>query len=182
MLCDEATSALDPQTTKAILHLLKKINREYNITIMLITHEMSVIQQICNRVAVMENGQIIEEGSVFDVFGQPKHATTKSFVGTVIQREIPKSLESSIQQHLPLYELEMVGEQIARPVLSDLIQQYDLSFYHVFSQTTEIQETPMLKMFFQIVGEDQKTSYAIRKLREQGIVVKEVPSPCFKQQ
>src|SRR5690606_7799770 len=71
LLCDEATSALDPQTTKSILQLLKRINKEYNITIMIITHEMSVIQEICNRVAVMEKGEIIEQGSVLEVFGSP---------------------------------------------------------------------------------------------------------------
>ena len=182
LLCDEATSALDPQTTKSILNLLKKINRKYKITIMLITHEMSVIQQICNRVAVMENGQIIEEGSVFDVFSRPKHETTKSFVGTVIQREIPKSLASSIQPHLPLYELEMIGEQITQPILSDWIQQYDLSFVQLFSQTTEIQDRPMLKLFFQIEGEKQKMSRAIQTLIDQGLLVKEVTIRCFKQQ
>lgn len=182
LLCDEATSALDPQTTESILNLLKKINREYNITIMLITHEMSVIQQICNRVAVMENGEVIEEGSVLDVFGQPQHRTTKSFVRTVIQSQIPKSLESCIQTTLPLYELEMVGEQMTRPILSDWIQKYQLTFYQLFSHTTEIQEKPILKLFFQITGEKEKLLEAIEALRQQNIVVKEVTITCSKQQ
>src|SRR5699024_4911008 len=72
LLCDEATSALDPQTTSSILELLRKINEGYNITILMITHEMSVVREICDRVAIMEAGEIIEEGTVFDVFSQPK--------------------------------------------------------------------------------------------------------------
>lgn len=80
LLCDEATSALDPKTTRSILSLLKKIHDEMGITILIITHEMSVIKNLCNKVAVMENGEIIEKGDVFEVFTNPKHETTKSFV------------------------------------------------------------------------------------------------------
>ena len=77
LLCDEATSALDPQTTEAILKLLKKINREMGVTILLITHQMQVVQMICNKVAVMEKGQVVEAGSVLDVFGKPQAPVTK---------------------------------------------------------------------------------------------------------
>ena len=80
LLCDEATSALDPQTTEAILKLLKKINREMGVTILLITHQMQVVQMICNKVAVMEKGQVVEAGSVLDVFGKPQAPVTKRFV------------------------------------------------------------------------------------------------------
>ena len=76
LLCDEATSALDPQTTESILKLLKKINREMGVTILLITHQMQVVQMICNKVAVMENGQVVEAGSVLDVFGKPQAHVT----------------------------------------------------------------------------------------------------------
>ena len=76
LLCDEATSALDPQTTESILKLLKKINREMGVTILLITHQMQVVQMICNKVAVMENGQVVEAGSVLDVFGKPQAPVT----------------------------------------------------------------------------------------------------------
>ncbi len=85
LLCDEATSALDPQTTESILALLKKINRELGVTILLITHQMQVVQRICNKVAVMENGRIVEQGTVLDVFGSPKQEITRSFVRAIIQ-------------------------------------------------------------------------------------------------
>src|SRR5699024_306656 len=82
LLCDEATSALDPQTTDSILQLLKQINEKYKITIVMITHEMSTIQKICHKVAVMEEGRVIEEGEVTKVFSQPKQQATKDFVKT----------------------------------------------------------------------------------------------------
>ena len=82
LLCDEATSALDPQTTKAILHLLKHLNETLGITIVLITHEMAVVKEICDRVAVMEYGRVVEQGEVFTVFAEPKQDITKSFIHT----------------------------------------------------------------------------------------------------
>ena len=88
LLCDEATSALDPATTDSILRLLKKVNRTFDVTILLITHEMGVIQQICDKVAVMEQGSVIEIGSVLEVFSHPKTKTAKSFVSTVISTDI----------------------------------------------------------------------------------------------
>src|SRR5690606_40045436 len=80
LLCDEATSALDPQTTKSVLALLKKINKEQNITIVMVTHEMDVIETVCDYVAVMEQGKIIETGSTLEIFSQPQHPTTKNFI------------------------------------------------------------------------------------------------------
>ncbi|MGL4773293.1 MAG: methionine ABC transporter ATP-binding protein, partial [Clostridium sp.] len=99
LLCDEATSALDPQTTASILQLLKRINREYNITILIITHEMNVIREICNNVAVMEKGEIIEKGDLLQVFGSPQKKTTKNFVRTVVHDEIPQIILDDIDKN-----------------------------------------------------------------------------------
>src|SRR5699024_11926272 len=93
LLCDEATSALDPQTTVSILNLLKKVNQAYNITILIITHEMDVIKEICNRVAVMENGEVVETGEVLDVFTNPKTKTTHNFVKSIVRDEIPDNID-----------------------------------------------------------------------------------------
>lgn len=90
LLCDEATSALDPKTTESILGLLKRINKKMGVTILLITHQMQVIQMICNKVAVMGNGQIVEQGTVLDVFSQPHAPVTQEFVRTVINDQIPQ--------------------------------------------------------------------------------------------
>ncbi|NRK74276.1 ATP-binding cassette domain-containing protein, partial [Salmonella enterica subsp. enterica serovar Typhi] len=92
LLCDEATSALDPSTTKSILALLKKINKELGLTIVLITHEMEVVKDICDRMAVMEAGKVIEEGPVYDMFANPRQELTKSFVNSILQFELPSHL------------------------------------------------------------------------------------------
>ena len=92
LLCDEATSALDPSTTRSILALLKKINVELGITIVLITHEMEVVKTICDRMAVMQDGKIIEEGHVYDVFANPKQLLTKDFVNSILQFDLPERL------------------------------------------------------------------------------------------
>ena len=78
MLCDEATSALDPDTTESILQLLERVNRELGVTVVIVTHEIDVIQKICNRVVVMEHGKLIESGSVLEVFSKPKHENNKA--------------------------------------------------------------------------------------------------------
>ena len=108
LLCDEATSALDPQTTESILKLLKKINKEMGVTILLITHQMQVVQMICNKVAVMENGKVVESGSVLDVFGKPQALVTKRFVQTVINDQIPESIVSLVKEQKEHFQVERV--------------------------------------------------------------------------
>ena len=112
LLCDEATSALDPQTTESILKLLKKINKEMGVTILLITHQMQVVQMICNKVAVMENGKVVESGSVLDVFGKPQALVTKRFVQTVINDQIPESIVSLVKEQKEHFKaMQNSGEQ-----------------------------------------------------------------------
>ena len=115
LLCDEATSALDPQTTESILKLLKKINKEMGVTILLITHQMQVVQMICNKVAVMENGKVVESGSVLDVFGKPQALVTKRFVQTVINDQIPESIVSLVKEqkeHFQVERLKFIGSSV----------------------------------------------------------------------
>lgn len=100
LLCDEATSALDPETTRAILALLQRINREFNITIVLITHEMEVIHDICHRVAVLERGEIIECGPVWQVYGNPQQATTRVLL-TPAHDRLPESLTGRLSPEPP---------------------------------------------------------------------------------
>src|SRR5690625_5275163 len=96
LLCDEATSALDPDTTDAILALLNRINQELGITILLITHEMNVVQDICHEVAVMEQGRVVEQGKVIDVFARPKTKTAKRFIQSLFNDEVPEQLVESL--------------------------------------------------------------------------------------
>lgn len=176
LLCDEATSALDPQTTQSILNLLKRINREYGITILLITHEMSVIQSICNRVAVMENGKIIEEGTVLDVFGDPKHPTTQDFVQTVVRTDIPRNIKANLDKSgiTTLTKLEMVGDHATQPLLALLIQKFNLTVSTVFTNMTEIQETTLAIWYVDIQGEAKDKAAALDFLDSQGVRYQEV--------
>lgn len=181
LLCDEATSALDPQTTRSILQLLKRINAEYNITVMIITHEMSVIQEICNKVAVMEEGRIIEQGSVLDVFGQPKHETTQNFVKTVIQNSMTSSVQKSIKaEHGSLlYKLNFVGENASEPVLYEMIRSSEIKVNILFANMTEIQETTLGTVIIQLKGEQSEINNALAFLKSSGVGVEEVESYVF---
>lgn len=176
LLCDEATSALDPQTTQSILQLLKKINTEYNITIMIITHEMSVIQEVCNRVAVMEQGQVIEQGSVLDVFGHPKHSTTKSFVKTVIRNSIPESVKRNIKHHENhrTFRVEVTGDKGSDPLIYQLMKQHDVKFNILFANMTEIQDVTLVILYIQFEGESHSINQAVKFLLQQGATIEEV--------
>lgn len=176
LLCDEATSALDPQTTQSILDLLKRVNKEYGITIMIITHEMGVIQEICNKVAVMEKGEIIEQGSVLEVFGQPKHPSTQYFVQTVIRNSITPSVENKMimEKDSKLLKVKLVGEAVSTPILNKLIKDFDITVNVLFANTTEIQDTTMVIMYLDIKGNDEQVQAAMNYLKKLGLLVEEV--------
>lgn len=125
LLCDEATSALDPETTRSILALLRQVNRELGITILLITHEIPVIKEICDRVAVIEGGRIVEQGETFSVFTNPQHPTTARFVEAVTGVEVPEHLAGRIRtQARPgdnlVLRITFIGENATAPVISRL--------------------------------------------------------------
>src|SRR3954468_24951803 len=130
LLCDEATSALDPQTTDSILDLLVDINEKLGLTIVLITHEMHVIRKICHRVAVMEDGKVVEMGPVLDVFKTPQQPITKRFVQQVTE---PEETIETIEHLLGLYpsgqviQLSFVGEGAEKPLMTNLIRNYDIT-------------------------------------------------------
>lgn len=175
LLCDEATSALDPQTTDSILQLLQRINEEYKITIMIITHEMSIIQKVCNRVAVMENGEIIEQGNVVDVFGNPKHPSSQSFVRTIIHDQIPESVKKRME-HIPGSQLIRIslGKKSTNHIVNDLIRNYDLTVNVVFASMNDIQDDLVGYMILQLIGDDQALSDARTYLNQQGLDVEEL--------
>jgi D-methionine transport system ATP-binding protein len=125
LLCDEATSALDPETTRSILALLKQVNRELGVTILLITHEIPVIKEICDRVAVIEAGRIVEEGDVFSVLTRPRHPTTARFVEAVTGVELPDYLAARLHAEprpgdQAVLRITFTGENATAPVISRL--------------------------------------------------------------
>lgn len=171
LLCDEATSALDPQTTRSILLLLKKISREQNITILLVTHEMEVIEQVCNRVAVMEAGKIVEEGTVLDIFANPKQPTTQKFVGTVLNEDIPERVLHNLEHQEDIYRLEFLGSSAQEPVVNELILKEIVKINILFANMKEISGVVLGSMFVQFIGNKIQIEEAIQFLRLRGVAV-----------
>ncbi|MBG9542337.1 methionine ABC transporter ATP-binding protein [Cytobacillus firmus] len=179
LLCDEATSALDPQTTSSILQLLKKINKEYNITILIITHEMSVIREICDRVAVIEAGKIIEEGTVFNVFSSPKTPTAKNFVSTVMNDQLPDSIKEVIKKQQGLqkvFRINFVGNSAGQPLLSQVAKKFNIDFNVLFGNITELQGTPFGNLIVEFQGPDSEIRRAIQYISQEKVSIKEVTS------
>ena len=128
LLCDEATSALDPQTTDEILELLLKIKEERNLTIVIITHEMHVIRRICDEVAVMENGRVIEQGQVSSVFENPQHAVTKRFVKDDLDDEFDESITDLVPLNANDYivRLNFTGKNTTEPLVSYITKTHNI--------------------------------------------------------
>lgn len=177
LLCDEATSALDPETTKSILNLLKRINEEYKITILIITHEMEVIKEICNRVAVMEDGQIIETGNVYEVFAHPKKATTRNFVKSVIRDEVPHSVYQLLKEkdHFSrIFKIEFFGVDSGQPIVSQTAKIYNVEVNVLFGNITELQGIPFGNLVVELIGDNYEIERAVEFVINQNIEVKEV--------
>ena len=173
LLCDEATSALDPQTTESILKLLKKINKEMGVTILLITHQMQVVQMICNKVAVMENGKVVESGSVLDVFGKPQASVTKRFVQTVINDQIPESIVSLVKEqkeHFQVERLKFIGSSVKRPVISDICQVEGIVVNILGATVQELQESVMCVFILQLIGSEDKICKAEKQIDANGVI------------
>ena len=173
LLCDEATSALDPQTTESILKLLKKINREMGVTILLITHQMQVVQMICNKVAVMENGQVVEAGSVLDVFGKPQAHVTRIFVQTVVNDQIPESILSLVKEqkeHFRVERLKFIGSSVKRPVISDICHVDGIVVNILGATVQELQENVMCVFILQLIGTEEKILEAEKQIDENGVI------------
>ena len=173
LLCDEATSALDPQTTESILKLLKKINRKMGVTILLITHQMQVVQMICNKVAVMGNGQIVEQGTVLDVFSQPHAPVTQEFVRTVINDQIPKSILDLLQtetRHYVIDRLKFIGASVKKPVISEICQIAGVEVNILGATVQEFGESIMCIFILQMFGSDDKLLQAEAQIDAAGVL------------
>ena len=182
-MSDEATSALDPETTRAILALLKKINSELGLTIVLITHQMQVIKEIADRVAVIEGGRIVEQGGVLEVFTRPQQAITRSLIDEIVPQELPASVLDHVR-HLtaqltgtrsgqPL-RLSYAGDNAYQPILSQLIRDFDLDLSILHGQIDEIQGQTFGSLAVFASGDAQKVGGAVAQLRANGVFVEEV--------
>ena len=175
LLCDEATSALDPQTTKSVLALLKKINQEQGITIVMVTHEMDVIESVCDFVAVMEQGKVIETGSTLEIFSQPQHPSTKNFIQTVLQQQLPVNILNNLenQNHKSIYSLQFLGTSAQETVVQAAIKQFDVSLNILFANMTEINGSVIGQMFIQLLGDAESIRQTIDFFEKNGVKVEQ---------
>lgn len=174
LLSDEATSALDPDTTDSILKLLQRINKELNITILLITHEMEVIKQICDSVAVMKEGAIIEAGPVAQVFSQPQEADTKRFVATVIDNQIPEATLKQLVSTNIVYKLTYFSNESNQSLLYDMNQQFPVKTEILSASVNELQGHILNIYNLKFEGEKSDIDALITDLQSKEIKVERV--------
>ena len=174
LLCDEATSALDPKTTKDILKLLVEINQELGLTIVLITHEMHVVRQICHRVAVMEEGRVVESGEVIEVFKNPQQPITKQFVGEErVDDEIDEvfhHLSTSLRPGVAV-RIQYLGDRTGDAVLSEAIRKLDATISILQAKVNITQKGILGSMIILIEEESSKAEKVIEYLKQAEIIV-----------
>ncbi|MFA5522883.1 MAG: methionine ABC transporter ATP-binding protein [Tissierellales bacterium] len=168
LLCDEATSALDPKTTKAILSLIKKIRAEFKLTVVLITHQMEVIKEVCDRVAIIEDGRIIELNTVEEIFARPKTNTAKAFISHIHRSDedeiiFPKSPDSTV------VKLSYLGDSAKKPIIADLIRKFDIDINILSGDIDELQSTSVGNLLIQILGSNIEMERAFKWIKEQNI-------------
>lgn len=176
LLCDEATSSLDPETTKSILSLLKEINKRLGLTIVLITHEMDVIKQICDRVAVLDKGRIVEQGDVVDIFVEPKDPTTKSLTQKSLHIELPEIFLKQIVSEPtagknPVLRLAFVGDATREPVLVNIVRQYNVIVNFLQADFEYIKESQVGITICQLIGESADIQRALHYLHDNKVKV-----------
>ena len=175
LLCDEATSALDPQTTESILNLLRDINKRLHITIVMITHQMNVVKEICDRVAVIENGEIIEQGSMVDIFTNPQKATTREFVASIQHNDLPDFVRKlDIHKDYKagdkaLVSLSFIGDSAGEPIVSVLIKEYDTNVNILTANIENLQDTPFGTLLIEVEGDEDHLKKALDYLHERQV-------------
>ena len=177
LLCDEATSALDPQTTKSILKLLQQLNQTLGITVVVITHEMAVVKEICNRVAVMDHGDVVEEGEVFHVFASPKEPLTRSFIKTTSNLQ---KIEELIAADSPvvatkkgelIVRLSYVEKNTSEPLISTVTRKFGIILNIVFADVEIVQNAPIGGTVAIVSGEGSRIDEALQYLRDKNVGV-----------
>ena len=177
LLCDEATSALDPQTTKSILKLLQQLNQTLGITVVVITHEMAVVKEICNRVAVMDHGDVVEEGEVFHVFASPKEPLTRSFIKTTSNLQKIEELIAAdspvvaTKQGELIVRLSYVEKNTSEPLISTVTQKFGIILNIVFADVEIVQNAPIGGTVAIVSGESSKIDEALQYLRDKNVGV-----------
>ncbi len=169
LLCDEATSALDPKTTQNVLDLIKDLNRKLKLTVVIITHEMNVVKSVCDRVAIMEDGNVVELGDVIDVFRNPKTKIAKEFIQTTQNaQELPLILEQSEQlEKGNILKLSFLGSQTSDAVIVKMCKKFDVEASILYAQTDLIQDEVLGNLIISLTGDNIQP--AIDYLNQQNI-------------
>lgn len=179
LLCDEATSALDPNTTLQILDLLKKVNEELGITIVIITHEMPVIKSMCDRVAIMSDGKVVEQGTIFDIFTDPKDPITQSFIESASQKEkeiqdiADEVKEKYGSEKAHLIRIDYAGHHKGDRLVANLVKDYQLTLNILYADVEMIQGQPSGTLLLEVEGEAASIEAALKRLRTDPVTVKE---------
>ncbi len=177
LLCDEATSALDPTTTKAILKLLKKLNQQLELTIVIITHQMEVIKEICDKVAVMEYGKIVEQGEVFNIFANPQNDVTKRFIRATSNLT---KIEELIAEDSPVVKLadeeklvrfSYIQKDVSEPLISATSRLYDVTMNIIFAEIDFVQGAPIGGTVAIVSGQSEAIERALEHIRGEGVGV-----------
>lgn len=156
LLCDEATSALDPDTTNAILDLLVDINRKFGLTIIMITHEMHVIRKVCDRVAVMEDGKIVEQGTVDDIFSNPQQEITKKFVSQV---------KTKAEENGIVVKFKLKDEEVNEAIISEIVKKYFVQIHVLEGKVDQLNDEVIGEFKIQLIGNREETDKAISFLQ-----------------
>lgn len=168
LLSDEGTSALDPKTTKSILQLLNRIRKEFGLTIVLITHQMEVIKDICDRVAIIENGEIIELDTVEEVFANPKTKTASEFVSN-LKTNIEEEIKYEKKPESKLVRLGFLGENSKKPIVSNMIKNFDIDVNILSGNINELMATSIGNLTVELLGKDEEIDRAIQWLTKENI-------------
>lgn len=168
LLCDEATSALDPKTTREILNLLTTINQELGLTIILITHEMEVIKQICHKVAVLDQGCIVENGLVSDIFANPEQAITQHFLQNT-SHDIPAEFFKQVSDNRILVRLHFRGKVTGEPVMSEIVKKFNVNTNILLGWIDRVQTAFIGTLIIEITGDPEGIKQALNYLSEKTI-------------
>ena len=178
LLSDEATSALDPDTMEAILDLLKRINKELSITIVMVTHQIRAVQKICNKVAVMQEGRVIEEGEVFQVFSNPQQEITRDFVRTVVPDVITPAVCRQIRLesrgNYEILRLKFTGNNALGDLIYQINTRFSLKTRILHATVTELDEQTLGILILQILGTPEQIKAVEAYIRKNGVQCEEV--------
>lgn len=170
LLCDEATSALDPNTTRNILDLINKIRNEFGITIIMITHQMEVVKEICDRVAIMEDGKIIETNTVEDLFTKPKTKTAHSFINS-LQSNIEEELIDLEEFQGKVIRLSYLGESAKSPIVSNAVKNFDIQVNILSGNINRLQSNNVGHLILELDGDNGEVTKAIDYLKSHNVHV-----------